>query len=208
MNERAGAEATGATRAASGAAGAPTDAPGAAPLAGPVVAPLVEPMKRAAIIVRDLERSLAFYQDALGLTVWSEGEAGPENRAFARLLGMPPCRVRYVILQSGALALGMVGLFEVREPAPQEASVPTRAAVNRGEVVLVFHTRDVHAVAERAAALGLEILCPPERLLIPEVGVDSIEMTLRDPNGVLVNLIEPRNAGPQGSPRLRSRFSG
>lgn len=170
-------------------------------------APRVEPMKRAAIIVRDLRRSLRFYQEALGLTVWVEGEAGPDNPTFARLLGMPPCHVRYVILQSGDVAQGMVGLFEVRDPAPAEASVPTTAAVNRGEVVLVFHTGDVEAIHRHAVATGLDVLCPPQHLQIADVGVDSLEMTLRDPNGVLVNLIQTLNTGPRTQRGRVSRFA-
>ncbi len=166
----------------------------------------VEPMKRAAIIVRDLQRSLQFYQQAFGLTVWVEGEAGPDNATFARLLGMPPCRVRYAILQAGDVAQGMVGLFEVRDPAPLESTVPTTHAVNRGEVVLVFHTDDVDAIHRHAVALGLEVLCPPQHLVIPEAGVESLEMTLRDPNGVLVNLIQSLNAGPRAQARRTSRF--
>ena len=101
--------------------------------------PLVEPLKRAAIIVRDLERSLAFYRDTLGLETWVQGECGPDNAHFARLLGLPPGATRFVILRSGDTMLGMVGLFEVRAPDIDAVSFAQPERVHRGEVALVFH---------------------------------------------------------------------
>lgn len=152
--------------------------------------PLVEPLKRAAIIVRDLERSLAFYRDALGLETWVQGECGPDNAHFAQLLGLPPGATRFVILRSGEAMLGMVGLFEVRAPDIDAVSIAQPERVHRGEVALVFHTDDIQSVHARAQTLGLTIVCAPLRLRIASIGVDSLEMTLRDPNGVLVNCIQ------------------
>ena len=34
---------------------------------------LVTPLKRTAIIVRDMERSIRFYRDVLGMNVWLQG---------------------------------------------------------------------------------------------------------------------------------------
>lgn len=161
--------------------------------------PLVEPLKRAAIIVRDLERSLAFYRDALGLGVWVEGECGRDNEPFAQLLGLPPGATRFVILRSGDATLGMVGLFEVREPDIDAVSITQPERVHRGEVALVFHTSDIQSVYAQAQALGLAIVCAPLRLEIASIGVDSLEMTLRDPSGVLVNCIQRLAAPPRAS---------
>lgn len=156
---------------------------------------LVTPLKRTAIIVRDMERSLAFYRDVLGLNVWVEGKAGPELPALHQLLGMPPCTTRWVILMSGDVDWGMVGLFELSDPAPEDETHPSIDRVNRGEACLVFHTPDVRRVYRGAKRLGLTVLCPPTKLEIAAHGIVSKEMTLRDPNGVLVNLIQNVKAG-------------
>lgn len=166
---------------------------------------LVTPLKRTAIIVRDLERSLAFYQGALGMNVWAEGSAGTELPAMYQLLGMPPCQTRWVILQSGDVDWGMVGLFELTNPAPDDDTHPNIDRVNRGEACLVFHTPDVAAIHAHAQRLGLTVLCPPTRLALREREVESIEMTLRDPNGVLLNLIQNVKAGKLG---LSNEFPG
>jgi catechol 2,3-dioxygenase-like lactoylglutathione lyase family enzyme len=166
---------------------------------------IVTPLKRTAIIVRDMERSLQFYRDVLGLNVWIEGGAGHELPALYQLLGMPPCTVRWVILQSEDVDWGMVGLFELTDPAPADETHPNIDRANRGEACLVFHTPDVDLVHERSRAMGLTVLCPPTRLDLRRHGVSSKEMTLRDPNGVLVNFIQNVRGGSVG---LSNRFPG
>jgi catechol 2,3-dioxygenase-like lactoylglutathione lyase family enzyme len=159
-------------------------------------------MKRAAILVRDMERSLEFWCDGLGLKVWREGRVGPDNDSFHRLLGLTPCHARFVILRSGELELGMVGLFQVIDPPlVAQAHLDRGAQVNAGEVVLVFHTDDAEAVHARALERGLTVVCPPVRCVLPELGVESLEMMIRDPNGVGVNCIQTiRSGGPSQGP--------
>ena len=108
----------------------------------------VTPLKRTAIIVRDMERSLAFYRDVLRMNVWVEGSAGDELPALYQLLGMPPCKTRWIILQSNDVDFGMVGLFELTDPSPDDDTHRNVDRANRGEACLVFHTADVDAVYE------------------------------------------------------------
>lgn len=168
-------------------------------------APTVTPLKRTAIIVRDMQRSLDFYQGVLGMNVWIEGRAGAEIPELYQLLGMPPCTTRWIILQSGKVDWGMVGLFELTDPSPDDNTHPNIDRVNRGEACLVFHTPDVARVYRGAKKLGLTVLCPPLRLDLEAHGVASKEMTLRDPNGVLVNFIQNIKGGSVG---LSNRFPG
>ncbi|MCB1624742.1 MAG: VOC family protein [Pseudomonadales bacterium] len=158
----------------------------------------VTPLKRTAIIVRDMERSLQFYRDVLGMNVWVEGSAGDELPALYQLLGMAPCHTRWIILQSNDVDFGMVGLFEVTDPAPDDDTHRNIDRANRGEACLVFHTADVDGIHERSRAIGLTILCPPVVLSLEQHGVSSKEMTLRDPNGVLCNFIQNLEGGSLG----------
>lgn len=171
----------------------------------PSAAPPVTPLKRTAIIVRDMDRSLAFYHGVLGMHVWIQGSAGAEIPALYQLLGMPPCSTRWIILQSDKVDWGMVGLFELTNPSPDDNTHPNIDRVNRGEACLVFHTPDVRQIHRGAKQLGLTVLCPPTRLAIKAHGVESLEMTLRDPNGVLVNFIQNVKGGSVG---LSNRFPG
>jgi catechol 2,3-dioxygenase-like lactoylglutathione lyase family enzyme len=157
--------------------------------------PIVTPLRRTAIIVRDMARSLQFYGQVLGLNVWRQGEGGADNPALYTLLGAPPCTVRYVILQSEDVEWGMVGLFELRDPAPADDTHHAIDRANRGEACLVFHTPDVRRIHRGARAMGLTVLCPPTRLVLKAHGLESLEMTLRDPNGVLLNFIQNVRGG-------------
>ena len=166
---------------------------------------LVTPLKRTAIIVRDMERSIRFYRDVLGMNVWLQGSAGTELPQLYQLLGSPPCTTRWVILQSEDVAWGMVGLFELSDPAPPDDLHTDPSRANRGEACLVFHSPDVAKIHRGAKKLGLTILCPPRRLVLEAHGVVSKEMTLRDPNGVLLNFIQNLKGGSVG---LSNRFPG
>jgi catechol 2,3-dioxygenase-like lactoylglutathione lyase family enzyme len=166
---------------------------------------LVTPLKRTAIIVKDLRRSLRFWRDALGMNVWIDGKAGRELPALFKLLGAPPCTTRWVILQSEDVDWGMVGLFELSRPAPPSVPDFDRMRAHVGEACLVFHTADVEAIYRAAKRQRLPILCPPTRLELKDHGVESIEMTLRDPNGVLVNLIQNVKGGRVG---ISNQFPG
>lgn len=166
---------------------------------------LVTPLKRTAIIVRDMQRSLQFYQGVLGLNLWIEGRAGSELPALFQLLGLPAGTTHWMILQSDDVDWGMVGLFEITDPAPLDLHQPDLSRANRGEACLVFHTPDVDAVHRGAVAMGLRILCAPMRLALEKHGVESKEMTLRDPNDVLVNFIQNVKGGSVG---LSNAFPG
>lgn len=155
----------------------------------------VTPLRRTAIIVRDMARSLQFYSQVLGLNIWVQGEGGADNPALYSLLGAPPCTVRYVILQSADVEWGMVGLFELSDPSPADDTHHAIDRANRGEACLVFHTPDVRRIHREALAMGLTVLCPPTRLVLAAHGIESLEMTLRDPNGVLLNFIQNVRGG-------------
>jgi catechol 2,3-dioxygenase-like lactoylglutathione lyase family enzyme len=165
----------------------------------------VTPLKRTAIFVRNLRRSLDFYQGVLGMNIWVQGKAGSELPAIFKLLGMRPGLLRWVILQSEDVAWGMVGLFEVSKAGIGATRLSQPARANAGEACLVFHTPDIRKVHRGARRLKLKVLCPPTTLALAQHGVESREMTLRDPNGVMVNFIQNMKGDSIG---LSNRFPG
>ncbi|WP_446831292.1 VOC family protein [Candidatus Foliamicus sp.] len=150
--------------------------------------PQVSRMVRTALFVSNLDNSARFYKQGLGFhEVYSSGEL-THNVAHA-LLGVPEDRViRYEIVKADGPNFGMVGLFEVK---PSPATVRRdNAGANLGEGCLVFLTTDIRAVRDRLVDLGAEIVCEPLRLMVRDSSPGNLEMTCRDPDGMMINLIE------------------
>lgn len=157
---------------------------------------LISPMVRTALIVRDLERSTNFYTSIFDMDeVYAEG--GLAHPTAAKLLGMPPeTETRYRILRVAGLNKGMVGLFELKDPAPPVVEKRIDGC-SIGETCLVFYCADLDEVHNRLLAGEHTVICPPLHLDVEIEGgaIQSAdrgqrEMTFRDPDGVIINLIE------------------
>lgn len=148
----------------------------------------LSPMVRTALFVNDLTTSARFYADVLSLTrVYWEGEL--EGESLERLLGAASgTRCRAKILQSGDVAFGMVGLFELENPVPAAVAKPSWGA-HVGETCLVFYCSDLDEIMARLDAGGYTVVCPPIPL-VHEGREKQREMTCADPDGIMINLIE------------------
>ena len=147
----------------------------------------VSALIRSAVFCSDLDRSTAFYR-ALGLdAVYYEGDLDPESSKGA--LQVPAgSTLRCRILKRGADAanFGMVGLFELT-PLPQP--LPTPAGPPRlGETALVFFAQPFMEVLTAAREAGATWSPDPITVTMPHRS--QLEVCLRDPDGVLINLID------------------
>ena len=151
--------------------------------------PQVSQMVRAALMVSDLEKSREFYTNVLGLTEqFTAGVAKGGN--MHALIGMPDTiTTRTCILKvPGKPAYGMVGLFEVKDPAPPRIK-RENASSNIGELCMVFYCDNLDPVYDEAKKRGLTIVSPPVPLRV-RGHVKQREMTLRGLDGEKINLIE------------------
>jgi len=143
-------------------------------------------LHHAALCVRDVDASLRFYRDGLGLVVlmdehfdgdWPALFDAPSRRLHSVFLGEPTAP------NAGVVELvAFDGGVDAGRPAPGPES---------GFFLLSFFV-EVAATLARLDELGLG--GTPRRIEQPGPGGTSIAMaTVRDPDGVLVELIE---AGP------------
>jgi len=158
--------------------------------------PYTSPLSRAAIMVADLERSEAFYREVMGLTeVFFSGviEGEPFKSDINRLLGTPlTADVRAVMLRGpGTPSVGMVALFEVKNPSPPARPAPG-PSIGLGEVCLVFNHPDLDSVMARLKARDAMIVQEPVTMVMG--ASPQRETTFRDPDGTLINLIELTDA--------------
>ena len=147
---------------------------------------LVSPVARLTIFVTDMERSLEFYRDVLGLDVVDDKTvSGP---GVGALLGLETCTMRVVYLQSEGNDFGMVGLFEVSDPPlPEGPAVPDR--FYRGQPAAAFCTEDAAALQERLDAYGVHYLLSPTAYSNPELG-DFVETIVQDPDKVALSFVQ------------------
>lgn len=91
---------------------------------------LTEPVKRTTLVVRDVEASLRFYRDLLGMQVFFDGEIG--NPSASEVTGVNCRAIRMVVLQVGDSQLGMVGLMQLLDPDPPLQSLEREERMRLG----------------------------------------------------------------------------
>ena len=113
-------------------------------------------LDHAAISVADLDRSIAFYRDVLGLEVIRIIECPPE-RGLGRVVGMPGCAARIAHLQSGPV---MLELFQYLEPEGRPLA-PDHKQADRGLTHIGFTSTDARADYKRLKKLGVRTFGEP-----------------------------------------------
>ncbi len=117
---------------------------------------MIAGVEHVAISVSDLERSLAFYRDLLGLSVARVLECGPETQ-LPTVTAQPGCRARIAHLYTGSFLLE---LFEYREPEGRPIE-PGRRQADHGLVHLGLRSTDARADFKRLQQHGVESLSDP-----------------------------------------------
>lgn len=83
----------------------------------------------------------------------------------------------------------MIALFQVTAQTLTRIQ-QTEGSVNIGEGVLVFHRPGLDALAARLAPMGHNFIGAPERLVDTPQRRTDLEVMLRGPDGVLINVTE------------------
>lgn len=138
-------------------------------------------VRHAGIVVEDLERSLTFYRDLLGLEVRARAdEAGAHLDA---MLGLDGVRVTTVKL-AGSDGPTLVELLRFEAPAtPPRRPLATNTP---GPTHIAFTVDDLEGLWRRLDAAGIVFLAPPQSSPDGRVRVTYC----RDPEGNFVELVE------------------
>jgi catechol 2,3-dioxygenase-like lactoylglutathione lyase family enzyme len=147
----------------------------------------ISAVKRTTLIVRDLERSLRFYRDILGMKILYRGDV--TNPGASELAGMPCDALRMVVLEADNEPTGKVGLMQIVGAGGALRAVPLGGGLHCSEAILVIATRHIDELAAAISAERLPIVSGPLELQVPGRGTVR-EMFARDPDGVLVNLTQ------------------
>ncbi len=121
-------------------------------------------LRRTTLVVRDIERSLPFYRDALGLRVIYDQKLGGPVGPHGRLLAPT---TRLVLLRANDDFIGVIGLMQrldVTNPVPE----PVYRKAQPGGLILVFNVQDLESRFERICATPhVKVAEPPQRVEYP-----------------------------------------
>ncbi len=147
-------------------------------------------LRRTTLIVRDIDRSLAFYRDALGMQVIYDNAIRTPRDATSDEEADRASRL--VFLRANDTFVGIIGLLEYRKPvkpAPHQGDEP----FSTGSIVLLFNSHDVASTFAKASTVsGVRTLYEPAETAYPSYdGKGTIPVmvsVLTDPDGFVVEL--------------------
>ena len=156
-------------------------------------------LRRTTLIVRDIEKSLALYRDALGMTV--EYDQKLTSPGLSTRYGADgQNRSRLVLLKANDSFIGMLGLWQFLDQTDQDLAEPDPADFTPGEIVLLFNSNTLDVTFPAAAAApGVSIIGEPKERRYPSPAGDIVVMVsmLTDNDGHTIELnqiiSDPRN---------------
>ena len=149
-------------------------------------------IKRTTLIVRDIQKSVDFYTQVMGMKVWYDQEMPVGGEVLPA--GEPGAQVRVAILQGNDPDVGMLGIMQYLDP-PVEDPGPYAKTIGIGTAMFVAGAEDVTEIAARMDAAGDKfghtVHCPPEHDEVPGADGATIQLTTMsffDPDGYFFEL--------------------
>jgi catechol 2,3-dioxygenase-like lactoylglutathione lyase family enzyme len=135
--------------------------------------------------VSDLDRSVRFYRDCLGLEVVAQQQK--QGGYLAAIVGYPDAHVKMAHLRVPG-ADHLVELFEYLSPDVQQRQIEPRIV---GTAHLCFVVDDLPAVHARLEDAGVDTFVSPPVEVDTGINTGGYGLYLRDPDGILVELFQP-----------------
>ena len=142
---------------------------------------MIRSIHHTAISVGNLEKSQAFYCDALGLEVVMEGHWRTGYRRADQIVGLKDTAARFVMLRKGRTH---IELFEYTSPTPQPANLDRRIC-DHGFTHICFEVEDIDGEYERLKTTGMTFHAAP-----PKAASGIRAIYGRDPDGNVIELLE------------------
>lgn len=142
---------------------------------------MISTIHHTAFTVSNMERSIAFYRDLLGMEVlWDSVRAGVmyKGPACDKITGCPGTEQHIVYLGIGG------GILELVEYTPTGKPLENSKASDTGAAHVCFKTDDINALYEKFCANKVAVHCPPQNR-----GELSV-FYFRDPDGIILEAIE------------------
>ena len=140
---------------------------------------MITGLNHIAISTPDIDRSMAFYRDLIGMELLGEGAF--EGDRYKHIMALDNPKGRIAMLQVGAVKLE---LFEFATPAPKPSQTP-RPVCDHGITHLCFEVDDVENEYQRLKNAGVHFHHHPEAF-----GPSLVACYGRDPDGNVIELLQ------------------
>lgn len=146
---------------------------------------MVNAVQHTGLTVTDLERSLEFYRDRLGLEVFARGER--HGGYFAAIVGYPDTHVRVALVRPPGSAHHLE-LFQYLSPEPRAVELEPRLV---GATHVCLLVDDLPAEYARLRAEGVDTFTSEPVEIDSGLNAGGLGLYLRDPDGIVVELFQP-----------------
>jgi catechol 2,3-dioxygenase-like lactoylglutathione lyase family enzyme len=154
-------------------------------------------------VVSNLDRSLRFYRDLLGLEVTTATPLSwDDNRALRELHGLPDVRLRYF---SARVPGARCGIEPVEFDTQDRAARPWRMQ-DPGAVTLILLVRDIDTAFAKLKAANVPVVTTGGAPMLPSPTSKSRAVIVRDPDGQFVELAQLVPAPPTTVPDTSNVF--
>jgi len=130
--------------------------------------------------VANLERSIAFYRDLLGMRLIQEVPFGGAN--YDAIMGLKGTQGRIAVLRTGNLE---IELLEFERPAPRPVE-PGRYVSDQGINHFAIHVEDIAGLYARLTAAGVRF----HSALIHFPRCATTAAYFRDPDGTFIEMLQ------------------
>jgi lactoylglutathione lyase len=151
----------------------------------------VESLYHVGFTVSDIERSIEFYRDLLGMTLYRRQQGTAEY--LSRITGFPGVRLEVALLKTpdgGALLELLQYVTHPAQPTDRETNRP-------GNGHVCFKVSDIQEACEELRRRGVRLISDEPVKITGGVHQGAYAVYLRDPDGFTVELYQP-SAGAGG----------
>jgi lactoylglutathione lyase len=144
----------------------------------------VESVYHVGFTVSDIERSIEFYRDVLGMSLYRRQQGTAPY--LATITGFEGVRLEVALLK----APDGGGMLELLQYVSHPAAATDRATNRPGNAHLCFKVSDIRAACDELRRKGVRLISDPAEITAG-VHQGAYGVYLRDPDGFTVELFQP-----------------
>ena len=138
-------------------------------------------------ITANLDKTVAFYRDGLGLDVQGQPANADANPALRNMFGLPDAQLRWLIGRPAGMRTGV----EMVEISKADGKPLERRVQDAGAFTLIAIVRDIDGAFTRVKQLGAPVVTRGGAPIPVPAGSKARAVIVKDPDGHFVELYQP-----------------